>query len=756
VVGRIDINYDGDVRGAIHDSVVLAHVQLKEGEPFSHYLADRSIKSLYETKLFEFVSIKMTRIEFSDEVVVTFNLTLRPKISAIRFEGNEKIRSKILRKKIKSTTGLMFSDSMALDDAYEIFNYYQENGYPEPKVDYEKRVDPVTGNVELVFVINEGIKAKIREVRFVGNGDVSADKLRDKMLTQKWIFLISWIKGTGKLRSGMFDMDLITLRKELKNHGYLDSSIDETKITFSYDSRNGLIITIPMELGENKYMVGRVDISGNKVFETNVLEKILGIKDGDVFSPDALSQACVNIQDFYGLSGYLDTQVAVTRNPSFIDNSIDITFNISEGEVSQVGAVKLSGNIKTKNKVILRELTLSPGQKFNVTRMKNSQAKLKNTGFFSDVDIGYEDSKEPNKKNLKVEVKEANTGKISLGGAISAMNNIMVFAEIAQANFDLLNRKSKFQGGGQKARARIELGTRASQFLLSFEEPYLCDKPLAAGFDAFLSKHEYKRSDSNYSGPSYDEQHIGMEPYLRKRLFGLWTGRLAYHIERVKLYHIGKRAPQDLKDEGGWRSISKAKFTLERDTRNSFVMPSKGSLISINNEIAGGPFLGKTNFAKLEGSFARWIPITKSGDHVLEVIGKLGAITPYNHKNIPYTERYFLGGQSYMRGFEYKSIGPKDNVGYVVGGNSFGYLCSEYTMKLFGPVSLAYFGEAGFVNRHTMRFSPRNYCADLGIGLRIMIQGAPLRLDWGFPVHTPAGFGKKDKVQFNFSFGIVF
>jgi outer membrane protein assembly factor BamA len=185
-------------------------------------------------------------------------------------------------------------------------------------------------------------------------------------------------------------------------------------------------------------------------------------------------------------------------------------------------------------------------------------------------------------------------------------------------------------------------------------------------------------------------------------------------------------------------------------------MPSKGSLITINNEIAGGPFLGQTSFAKLEFSAARWFPLSKNENHVLELVGKLGSITPYGHKNVPYTERYFLGGQSYMRGFEYKGVGPKDSKGYVVGGNSFGYFCSEYTTKLFGPVYFATFGEAGFINSHTMRFNPKNYCADLGIGLRITIQGAPLRLDWGFPIHTPKGFGKKDKMQFNFSFGIVF
>ncbi|MDR1458538.1 MAG: outer membrane protein assembly factor BamA [Puniceicoccales bacterium] len=756
IVQRIDLIYDGDIRCNIHDSVVLANIQLKEGERFSHYMADRSIKSLYETELFDFISLKMDILEYSDEVVVTFILVPRPKISAIKFEGNKKMVSKILRKKIKSATGLTFSDNTAKEDVYEIFSHYQRRGYPEPEVDYEKRLDPLTGSAELVFLIKEGRKANINRIEFTGNEDIDIDKLRDKMLTQKWIFLISWIKDTGKFRQEIFDMDLVMLRKELKNHGYLDSLIDESRIKLSYDDKNRLTITIPLELGENKYMIGQVEVSGNKVFTTKALEKVLMVREGDVFSPGAIDNACVNIQDFYGQNGYLGTQVNVIRSPSFVDNSINIRFDIKEGELSYVGAVKLSGNTKTKNKVILRELTLAPGQKFSGLKMKSSQAKLNNTGFFSEVDVDYEDTDEPNKKNLVVDVKEANTGKVSVGGAISTMNNVMVFAEVVQTNFDLLNRQSKFQGGGQKTRARVELGTRASQLLLSFEEPFVCDKPLAAGIDLFLSKNEYKRSDNNYSGPSYDEQHIGMEPYLRKRLFELWDGRLAYHIERMKLYHVGRRAPQDLKDENGWRSISKVKFSLERDTRNSFVMPSSGSLITINNELAGGPFLGQTNFAKLELGAARWFSLAKNGDHVLELIGKLGSITPYNHKNIPYTERYFLGGQSYMRGFEYKGIGPKDAEGYVVGGNSFGYLCSEYTTKLFGPVYFAAFGEVGFVNSHTMRFNPKNYCADVGIGLRIMIQGAPLRLDWGFPVHTPKGFGKKDKMQFNFSFGIVF
>ena len=198
--------------------------------------------------------------------------------------------------------------------------------------------------------------------------------------------------------------------------------------------------------------------------------------------------------------------------------------------------------------------------------------------------------------------------------------------------------------------------------------------------------------------------------------------------------------------------ISKVGFSLLRDTRDSLVIPTTGSRYQMLTEFAG--LGGDVDYYRLEGRGARWWKIFDTHTQVLSLIGRSGAIIPFNDSRVPFFESYFLGGPNSLRGFDYRKVGPKDNSGEPIGGQTFGYWSLEYSFDVVNPVRFAVFYDGGFVNAEDLDFGLGEYNDDIGFGFRVMLFGAPLRLDFGFPLSTDDQ--NDDGMQFNFSFGTVF
>jgi outer membrane protein insertion porin family len=384
--------------------------------------------------------------------------------------------------------------------------------------------------------------------------------------------------------------------------------------------------------------------------------------------------------------------------------------------------------------------------------MENSKARLLNTRFFKTVDVFPVDTDYKNKKNLRIEVKEADTGKFSVGGGVSTGSRVVGFVEFSQSNFDLFGGINKFQGAGQKFRSRFQIGKGNNSLDVNFEEPWLYNRELALGVDLFRSKQEYKKSDYNYGGSSYDEIRTGGDVHLRKRLFGLWEGTATYTLCNVRIYNIGQNAPESFKAERGHRLISKGAFSLERDTRNNLFYPTSGSLINFFTELAGGPFFGETKYVKFSALAAKFFPTFEMFDQNIMFVCKSGSVSAYGHDHVPFFDRFFLGGASEMKGFKTHDVGPHED-GTGVGGKSYWYGAAEYTFKLTEMLRVYLFAEIGAVNSSHWNFSMKRYCSDLGFGLKLYVMGAPLRLDFGFPMHDD---GNKHGMRFNYSFSSSF
>lgn len=742
-IGKLTVKFVGVSN--VSEQVVRANMSLREGTPLDESLIDRDIRSLYRTGLFEFIEVK--REELSDTAVnLVFEVTPKYRVLDVRFEGNKAYKERRLRRELKTLQNGPLDERQVKEDSEKIYEYYQKNGYNQAQVSYTIDRNRSTGFGTVTFKIREGAKVKISSIRFVGNDHIKARRLRKEMETKKW-HPFSWITGGGRFKDDEFDEDLEKLRDYYREEGYLDVEIAEDKVTFDYPSASKLVITIRVEEGR-KYRVGDITFKGNKIHPSRLLGLVVRQRKGTTFVPSKLDKDVENLEDFYGRSGHLDTRVRLNRKPNLQTGDIDVEYEINESEKFQVESVNIEGNSKTKSIVILRELVLGPGDVFDSVRMKISKARLENTRFFDDVNVTPESTNIPGRRNLRVAVKEARTGNLTFGAGFSSLERAVVFAEITQSNFDLFNRKSFFQGDGQKFRLRLQLGSESSEVVLAFEEPWLFERELALGFQLF-------RTTSEYQSAYYEEIRTGGQIYMRKRLFGLIEGTATYTYEIVDIDNVDPSAPAVIQGLAGQTSVSKAGFALLRDTRDKIINTTRGNRMELITEVAGGPLGGDVDYYRLEFRGSQFYPVFEFQEQVLAIIARGGVVQDFGDStDVPFYDRYFLGGPQTLRGFEYREVGPKDQFGEPLGGKSYGFFSAEYSFDIVKPIRFAVFYDGGFVNRGAYDFSPGEWNDNFGFGLRLFVAGAPLSLDFGIPL-TGDRFNKKGS-QFNFSFGTRF
>jgi len=752
IVGEIEIEFI-DIRN-VSDEAILARLQIREGMPFSQNLVDRSIRNLYATRLFDFIEARTEEMP-RGMVRVVFSVQARYKIGGIEIQGADKVSPRRLRREVDSRVGQSLDERRIRRDADQILEHLREKGYTEAQVDYRIDRDPNSGRGNVVFLVNEGLKLKIAEVDFVGNTAFGARRLKKEMEVRKRWFL-SWLTGSGRFDEVAFQEDLERLRTLYLNAGYLDVSIPESNVSLDYPKPGQIVITIRIDEGR-QYRVGDIRFEGNELFPTPVLYASVSLLPGDVFSPEKLDEDVERLTNIYGSVGYLETSVRPDRRANIETGNIDLVYNIRESDRFEVESILIEGNTKTKSTVVIRELALSPGRTFNLVYMKNSEAILRNTRFFDEVQLSPEVTNIPGRRNLKIRVKEGRTGNFQFGAGFSSIEDAVVFFEISQSNFDLFKWRSPFlQGDGQKFRLRGSLGSSSNEVVLAFEEPWLFERRLAFGFELF-------RRETDYNSAAYNEMRTGVEVYLRKRLFGLVNGQLSYSYEIIDLDDVSPFAPIVILEEAqnSPRSVSKATFTMWRDTRNDLIFTTRGSRISLATTFAG--IGGDTNYVKLEARTAFFIPTFEFGDQVISVLGRAGSLWEYNDERVPFFDRFYLGGPNSLRGFDYRDVGPTDNR-EPIGGNSYAFGSLEYSIKVADPLRLALFYDWGFVNQDDFDFSPSSFNDNWGFGIRLLVLGNPLRLDFGIPITSTQVFDENGNLifdsdtgsQFNFSFGTRF
>jgi outer membrane protein insertion porin family len=736
---------------SVGETLVRANIRSKEGEEYNPNVINDDIRNLYATGYFANVQVAEDRS--LDGVTLIYVLEPKLKISDIQFVGNKKYSDKKLRKKLTSKVGEPLNELKLFNDERAIMELYQKAGYPDTKVEYRPLANERLGTATVTFQITEAPKVQIKDVIFDGARAFSQRKLRKVLKTRRhWMF--SWITQSGTLKKDQLEEDKDRLAQFYRDAGYIDFELKDIK--YDYVTARKLILHFIVSEGR-QYKVGAIDFKGFTLFNTNEVLKVLKMKVGETFTLKDLNRDEDAIRDLYGAKGYIDARVQARRRPNTRTGTMDLTYEVDERDKSYVEKIEIKGNIKTKDRVIRRELAVSPGEVFDITKVKLSRHRLEGLDYFERVDPQPEPTDVPDRRNLLISVVEKSTGHFNVGAGFSSVDSLLGFVEITQGNFDLFH-PPWFMGGGQKVRLRVQLGTRRQDYLLTFIEPWFLGKKLQFSLDLY-------HRELNYVSSEYDQTQTGARVGLTKALGSdFLIGGVSYTFENIGIKNVADDASQLIKDEEGDRLVSKIGASLAYDTRNSVLQPDQGYRVELRGELAGGPLGAETDFYKAELRTSRYFHGLFKG-HILEFLGRGGYVDSYGSSDrVPIFDRWFLGGIDSLRGYRYREVGPVDQTDEPVGGNYYWYGSAEYSIPIidrlrfavFYDIGMAYAKETGIIPGKNGGFTDvRNlgiYNDNFGFGVRLNLPIGPLRLDYGIPITAEKGVNDSSG-RFQFSAG---
>ncbi|MFM9000953.1 MAG: outer membrane protein assembly factor BamA, partial [Opitutia bacterium] len=649
------------------------------------------------------------------------------------------------------------------------------------------RTVPVAGGSKVVVTVREGVELKVDRVTIEGvsaldEADVVAGAELAASSWRWWKF--SWLSDGGRLNPDEYRRDCQKVRDYYRSQGFLavevaDSDPQKSCVVKDVSGGSGWVDVIIRVKEGRRYSVGAHSLARHRLAApepdctTENLRKVIDqpslrrgahpeevdrLASSQWFNAEAVEVAADKIREYYGQMGYLNTRVDVSRRPNLETGAIDLSFTIEEGQRFTVRALEIQGNTKTRSTVIARELALSPGEVFDLARMRVSEARLRNTQFFEEVRVAPVPTSVPGQSDLRVTVKEGPTGQVSFGAGYSTVEELVGFLEYSEGNFDFSNPDGWWRGGGQKFRLRVSAGNLSNAIEHSFEEPAVWDRDLAAGY----SLH---RRFTGFRSAAYDVISQGAGVYVRRRVLPTVEARLAYDIRRVQVDNVVATAPASVQAENGNpKTISGLTVSLVHDTRDTLNFPTKGERISLTEELAGNGIGGDVDYLKSELRAGKWFLVSRQAEQTVSLVGRAGFLTGTS-ASMPFYERFYLGGAYDMRGFDYNRVGQFstfEGASYEpVGGLTYGYLSAEYTVKVAENFRLAAFYDHGVVNSAEGDLSLSEANSDWGFGARILLGGAVMRLDFGFPIQgtTDPGTGNVINdagMRFNFSFGTVF
>lgn len=709
------------------------------------------VSRMRESGRFSYVDARMDVEE--DGVVLVYTVVAKNKLRRIVIEGADNMRNRKVRQKSELEIG-QFADNATFAQAAErIKQSYRDFWYPDTDVDWSQSVNEELGVVDVVFKIKEGRKLGIKHIDFVGNNSVEAKTLR-KLMQQKKRGVFSFITGSGKFRDEFADLDLFSIKSFYMNEGFLDVQVFDPVLNDSHPKRARLTFTI--EEGQ-QYVVGDVSLEGMETFTEAELSRGILLRQGDIAAYAAINQGSENIRAFYGNRGYIRTNVRPVLDADARTGTVDIRYEISEGNVGYIKRVNIAGNERTKDEVIRRELVIYPGDIYNRGRVQTSENRLRNLNYFDYVSATPQPTGEGDNYDLNVQVKEKQTGQITAGVGFSSVDALVGYVELSQGNFDYKSWPP--MGAGQKFKVRAQLGTQRNDVDVSFVEPWFLDRKLSLGLDLY-------HREARFFSDAYDQKNDGARISLGKPLARFVRGTLSYTLEQYNVFDVQASASDAIRNERGRRLKSGAELSLSRDTRNRYFNPTRGNKTTLTPYASGGALGAETDLLGVKLRTTQYWPLI--GDMVFKMRGEMESVEAFGDSKasaandalsigdgVPIFDRLFLGGSYTLRGYEFRDVGPKaTDRDDPVGGNSSASLSVELTFPLWDQIRGATFYDWGFVNVDSWDFDPSLYHDNWGIGLRFDLPGFPLHLDYAWPItHDESHSGNG---RFNFLIGHTF
>lgn len=736
-----DIRVTTRDRSVIDSDTVKAFIAIKEGDELNRDALSRDVKSMEQSGRFSYVAADVERVP--DGLAVTYTVEFKPIIRRLTINGAEYLTNKKVRDLLELGVGDPVDDAVLSTKSVAVKDHYRKKYFPFVELSWTITTDPASGGADVSITVKEGARAKVKSINFVGNESVTTKELR-KVMKQKKRWMFSWLTGSGRYDPDVLSADVPAIRSAYLDKGFLDVSVGQPKLENVDEQR--LAITIPVKEGA-VYRLGSLSVVGTKLFEVAKVMTALTNRPGDVASASALQAAAQNLKDYYGSRGYIDTLVTYKLSPDVTADAqgrqvVNVEFTVKEGHLAYIRTIGFRGNSRTRDKVLRRELVIYPGEVVNEVKVRTSERRLKNLGYFSDVSAVKDPTPDPSQYDVNFELTEQKTGQFLVGAGFSSVDNLIGFVELSLGNFDIANWPPV--GGGQKLRLRGTVGTQRTDVELNFTEPWFLDRKLALGVSLF-------RRDARYLSSEYDQQNTGMNVSLAKPLGRFTRITFIYGLENIDISDVDDSASDLIKAEEGSRIKSSLTTELAFDSRDNPFIPTRGLRASLAGMYAGGPLQGETDIYSIEANVSKyWTPWF---DHVFSLRGSSSVVDSHGNEDyVPIFDRLFLGGARTLRGFDFREVGPKDENGEPIGGYTLWYASAEYTIPLAKLIRFATFYDIGMVYEDAYESSWGDYNSDVGIGIRFDVPGFPLRFDYAWPLEADA-FNDRNSGRFQFSIG---
>ncbi len=740
IVKSVEIQYVGPE--SMSRDRVLANLSTQVGQPYSERTVEQDIRSLYATGTVS--NVRMFGEPFEDGVKVTVLLQGRPIVAEVLIEGAVQIGQNRVRKEVSVKPGQSLSEEAIEDVRRKIIKLYNDRNYSDVDVQYKIEEMP-ENKARVVFSISEGPKLVVKKITFIGNYSVKDKDLRGAMKT-KVRDLLYYFNKSGRLTSTQLDDDRAALRLFYQNRGFADVDIADISTQELPTGRDGVEVVVTIQEGV-QYRVNSLQLEGVNIVPVDQLMTVLKMREGELFTPKGMAADLNALRSFYGTRGYIEQNATPQVTPAG-QGAVDIVYKVDEGVQSYVNLVNIQGNSRTKDRVIRRELAIKPGEIYDTTLVDVSQKRLQNLNYFSNVTMTPSDTVIPGRKDLNVILEEKRTGSFNFGAGFSTIDSLIGFAELQQTNFDLFDWPN-FVGGGQRFRVRLQYGLERSDYTISLTEPYFLGYKLSAGVEGYYHQ-------ANFLSAVYNQSNLGAAFQLRKPLTNFITVSGEYRIERIEIYDVDDDdAGQFIQDSAGQYTRSAVLGSLIWDSRDDLFLTRKGTYVNLTAFTAGGFLGGSVNDYGLSVQGSQYFSLP--WDTILILKGELGVVDTLsgetnNGLGVPIFDRLYLGGANNMRGFDYRDVGPKDQYGNPIGGNSLAYGTIEYSFPIISRIRGQIFTDWGFVNADSYDFSTASVNGDIGFGVRVELPIGPVRVDYGIPVKSDQWNGGSGKFNFNIGY----
>ena len=733
-----DIRVEGIQR--IEVGTVFSYLPIRVGDEIDGEKAAAAVKALYATGFFSDV-----RLEQDGDLLIVA-IQERPAIGEVAINGAKEFKPDELKESLKQI-GLAESriyDKSLLDKAEkELKRQYLSRGKYSTEV--ASTVTPLERNrVAIALNIDEGEVAQIRGINIIGNQEFKEGKLLD-LFNLTTPGFSTWFSKNDQYSKQKLSGDLETLRSFYFNQGFLEFNIDSTQVQISPDKQD-IYITVNIVEG-SKYKVSDVKVAGNLTIPETEVRGMISVKPGEFFSREELTASTKRIGDRLANDGYSFSNINAAPEVDKEKKTVAFTFQVDPGRRVYVRRINITGNVKTRDEVIRREMRQMEGGWLSAEKITRSRERIDKLGYFSEVTVDTPAVSGTNDQvDININVVERSTGNIQVGAGYSDIDKLVLQGSVSQSNVF---------GTGNQVSAQVNSGRTNRAYVLSYTNPYYTVDGVSRGFDLYhrindttqLTNVDHYKIKTTGAGIRYgipvtetDTVNFGLA-YERSSI-GLISDSAKRYVDYVNEFGENNST---LKGDIGWA----------RDTRNSFFYPTKGNYQRIYGEF-GLPG-GDLSYYKLNYQHQWFIPMTNV--FTLMLNGEVGYGGGYGkHNELPFFKNFYGGGVSSIRGFATSSLGPKDNNNRALGGDR----RIVGSAELFFPlpqvkddksVRLSVFFDAGNVYGKGEKFDVGEFRYSTGLALTWFSPIGPLKLSYGIPIKRKP----EDRLErFQFLLGTVF